>query len=528
MSVLFMNVQQVAEYSSIKDAGATNRRDDGDKFERHLDRKSEARHESRSSVDRTDNASRIDRSEDASESSESDSSVLYIQNAQGEAVKIPLSAEQLEHIANVERVSLVDPEILEQFGGLANFMEAVKSLIPGNPDISEVDIVYLPYQIEALGQEQLGSETFPHLIAVNLSPAELSALADRLGTGQIDGSTAAFINKVSAGELINVLFVSDSSQNSGAFSQEDIQSYLDDLSVNADETGLLQMFSEMSLSGREAMGIGKWFENQSVGDNLVTMRGLMSSDMSQDMQMGEGLGKGNAFGQMISQIASGKGNIQESMASFLASSKGADVQGGLAFGGGFNDALSADLLPMDADAQMFAISSTPVTSSSLQTAHAHGVLGGHQAGQTHQATQVMAMAIQKSAGDGGSQKLSVLLNPPELGRVQLDVEMGVDNKLKVSMIAEKEAGFMQLQKDSGMLEQILQNAGLDVNEGDIDLSFASDGFLFDHQNQEELAELYMNTPDSEGVEGAEEEVLETHVDLYQDPYSGAWHYNILV
>ncbi|MBL4588700.1 MAG: flagellar hook-length control protein FliK, partial [Alphaproteobacteria bacterium] len=142
--------------------------------------------------------------------------------------------------------------------------------------------------------------------------------------------------------------------------------------------------------------------------------------------------------------------------------------------------------------------------------------------------QLMAMAIQKSVGNGGNQKLSVLLNPPELGRVQLDVEMGADSKLKVSMIAEKEAGFMQLQKDSGMLEQILQNAGLDVNEGDIDLSFASDGFLFDHQNQEELAELYMNTSGSEAVEGAEEEALETHVDLYQDPYSGAWHYNSLV
>ena len=66
---------------------------------------------------------------------------------------------------------------MEQFGGLHAFLDALKSLLPGNPNVSEGDLVYLPYQIEALNGENLRPETFPHLIAVNLSPAELNVLS---------------------------------------------------------------------------------------------------------------------------------------------------------------------------------------------------------------------------------------------------------------------------------------------------------------------------------------------------------------
>ncbi len=484
MSVLFLNVQPSVDYSAVKDRPPIERKEPSDKFERLLETK---------------------KSKEIEESDES--SILYVQDEQGETIKIPLSVEQLDHISNLERVSLVDPEILDQFGGLAKFMEAVRSLIPGNPDISENDIVYLPYQIEALSEETIGSETFPHLIAVNLSPAELNALEYRLDGGQ---GVIGQVKTIDAGPLVNVLFLAESQYNN-------LSLYIKEegLDLSGESLSMLQILSGLSPQNN-LVGLN-------AGEGLARLRGLLSPDTRPEAMALEDSSvdqPNNVFGQTVSSLA------QHPSAKPVFAGKDADIQGTLFSleGGGETVVLGGDIILTP---QLSALSVIPLTDSALQTVHAHGVLGAHQAGQAHSATQIIAAVLQKSAGNGGTQKLSVLLNPPDLGRVMIDVEMDAHNKMKVTLTTEKESAYMLLHKETGLLEQTLQNAGLDIESADINLSFSENEFAFDHQNKEDLFEISVNRGDKEGTP-QEEDTLHAHMDLYQDPYSGAWHYNSVV
>lgn len=499
MSVLFLNAQPTAEFSGHTDRSRTEKRqnsheESNDKFNAHMKNTSDKTEKTSKSTDPAT-------ANDTVKTVENDNAgVLFIQNAQGQTVKLPLNAQQLEYASNLDRVALVDPEILEQFGGLASFMEAIQSLIPGNPELSEVDIVYLPYQIEALNQETVGSETFPHLIVANLSPVQLNALEE--------------IDSVPAGELINVLLTPSRTT--------------EPTKLTAPTTAELpheSMTSEIAQHLRELQEVANTDE---VAPEL-TLREIVGLAREQGRSPNGNMGLSSSQPSTISAAPQGG---QGSVNSAILSVKKAPLEGSMTFGQAIGALLNSDLIPLDLKDQLtdFATSIVSLNPAGSPTSTPHGIMGSHQAGKPHQAAQVLAASLQNAAGNGGNQKLSVLLNPPDLGRVMVDIEIDAQNKLKISMVTEKEAAYTLLQKDTGFLEQTLQEAGLDIDSGDIDLSFSGqESFMFEHENKDNIFDLYTSDPrNSENSENGNADIIETQVDIFRDPHIGHWQYNAVI
>jgi flagellar hook-length control protein FliK len=67
--------------------------------------------------------------------------------------------------------------------------------------------------------------------------------------------------------------------------------------------------------------------------------------------------------------------------------------------------------------------------------------------------------------DGRSQRFEVRLDPPELGRVDVRVEIGPDKKVRAVLAAHDSAALSDLVRGAKTLETALRQAGLDVADG---------------------------------------------------------------
>jgi flagellar hook-length control protein FliK len=123
---------------------------------------------------------------------------------------------------------------------------------------------------------------------------------------------------------------------------------------------------------------------------------------------------------------------------------------------------------------------------SLNGAHGLTVLSGlvtqtRQVGQAHPATQMVAVQLHKTAKNAqGESKLSLDLDPPELGRVEIQLRVKDDN-VKALVRVESTETYMMLQRDSYALERALQDAGLEVAKDGITFELAQQDSSFDSQ-----------------------------------------------
>jgi flagellar hook-length control protein FliK len=149
----------------------------------------------------------------------------------------------------------------------------------------------------------------------------------------------------------------------------------------------------------------------------------------------------------------------------------------------------------------------------------------------HPATQVLGHLILKGARSGEAQTLAVQLDPPELGKVRVQMKYEEGEPLKVHVVVEKADTLAMLQRDSHALQHALNEAG--IRTGDSSLSFD----LAQGQNEFQQA---LNQNGSGGNSGtsalggdavsasAEEDILETRMSVFTDPRTGLTHYNFLV
>ena len=89
----------------------------------------------------------------------------------------------------------------------------------------------------------------------------------------------------------------------------------------------------------------------------------------------------------------------------------------------------------------------------------------------------VAVQIAKVA-ENGLDRIRLQLRPAELGRVEVQMEVGQDGRLHALITADRPDTLQTLQRDARLLEQALQNAGFDLGSGD--LSFRQGG---DRQDQ---------------------------------------------
>lgn len=147
------------------------------------------------------------------------------------------------------------------------------------------------------------------------------------------------------------------------------------------------------------------------------------------------------------------------------------------------------------------------------------------AGQTHPATQMVAATIAKVAASGETKNLTIKLDPPDLGRVEIRMEFSRDKIAKVHLAVEKQETYLMLQRDAHVLDKTLQEIGMDADGGGLSLELAQDGNMFDGNGRGGENAGGGSSGDSGDAENIE--IIEASVDWYVDPETGLTRYDIL-
>lgn len=86
----------------------------------------------------------------------------------------------------------------------------------------------------------------------------------------------------------------------------------------------------------------------------------------------------------------------------------------------------------------------------------------------------MALQVQRAIQDG-NERLSIRLNPQELGRIDVQLEIGSEGKLRAKVMVENPQTLEMLRKDAGTLEKALQDAGLQTDQNSLTFSLQDNG-----------------------------------------------------
>ncbi len=92
---------------------------------------------------------------------------------------------------------------------------------------------------------------------------------------------------------------------------------------------------------------------------------------------------------------------------------------------------------------------------------------------TPQGAQTMAAQIAQRFNEG-SKVFDIRMDPPELGRVEVRLEVGKDNSVRAILAAERIETLAELQRSARELERALAEAGLNVGEDALTFSLTDD------------------------------------------------------
>lgn len=192
----------------------------------------------------------------------------------------------------------------------------------------------------------------------------------------------------------------------------------------------------------------------------------------------------------------------------------------------FASALADQIFPEGWDWSRFdSATGQPMTLNSPAMMATSLVNQASHASVPHPATQIIAATIAKSAATGENRNITIRLEPPELGRVEIRMEFGKDRALKTHIIVEKQETYLMLQRDAHILDKSLQDSGLDT-DGGTSFELAQDGNAFDDGRNNNQRGTSGGGDSETGTENAEE-IIEATMDWYVDPDTGAMRYDIL-
>lgn len=168
----------------------------------------------------------------------------------------------------------------------------------------------------------------------------------------------------------------------------------------------------------------------------------------------------------------------------------------------------------------------PSTQSLSMTTLTSPVTQNIAASQSHPAVQTVAAIINKAAKENTSQTISLRLDPPDLGKLEVQMKYKKGDPLKVHVVLEKADTAAMFQRDAHALEAALKEAGVQADSSSLSFEMAKDGNSFQgHMNRDEN-----RSPSSiaTGSEISENPVLETSIDIATDTRTGLTHYNLRV
>lgn len=164
------------------------------------------------------------------------------------------------------------------------------------------------------------------------------------------------------------------------------------------------------------------------------------------------------------------------------------------------------------------------------------VLNASSAASAHPSVQAVATMIERAASgsDKAKKELSVELDPPELGRLQIQLSIEKDGPMKVHLIAEKQDTYNLLQRDSHVLKSALDSAGIQMDGSSLTFDFANGDQSFnqmmsgsqDQQSRGQNETRFTITADG-GIQSANDlKITETTLDFTPDKVTGNIHYSI--
>lgn len=93
--------------------------------------------------------------------------------------------------------------------------------------------------------------------------------------------------------------------------------------------------------------------------------------------------------------------------------------------------------------------------------------------QASQAAHQISMAVSRMKQSDGGAKFTMRLDPPEMGRVRVRMQINNDGHTQLRVIADKPETAAMLQRDSGVLQRALQEQGLKISSRDMSVESGS-------------------------------------------------------
>ena len=138
---------------------------------------------------------------------------------------------------------------------------------------------------------------------------------------------------------------------------------------------------------------------------------------------------------------------------------------------------------------------------------------------------MLAIQIQKNAQNGQNKNFSIRLDPPDLGRVNVEMQFNEKGRaLKTILTIERPETHAMLQRDAHMLEKTLENMGLDTDAG-ISFELASDSHDFMGHNERGGGHDQGGSGASDVSRESSEDIIETSLMWMIDPETGHTSYD---
>lgn len=156
---------------------------------------------------------------------------------------------------------------------------------------------------------------------------------------------------------------------------------------------------------------------------------------------------------------------------------------------------------------------------------------------THPSVHAVATFIEKAAtgSEKAKQELSLQLDPPELGRMQVQLSIEKDGQMKVHLMAEKQETLALFQRDSHALKFALDSAGLQIDQSSLTFDLASGDQSFNQlMNGSNKDHQSRNGESGTGLQGAAQsddthipDIVETKMIFTPHSVTGNVHYSFL-
>ncbi len=348
-------------------------------------------------------------------------------------------------------------------------------------------------------QERLVNNGIPELIVSDLTPEQLEAL---------NNLSDEDLKKISAFDLValGIGLPATSAQSSKAF-----KDLLTKTIAPAKTSDGIDSIDAKKAAQLNSLEIGAGLDSSTEGDeNFDNVLRQLSSE--------------NTEGDADIDLSALRASSKDSPANFgdyLKAINAGRVQAGATL---INGSVPDSLVSFDPSAAANSFDSS-FTLGGLQNggqaAQIQALAKANIAQGANPVTGVIAATLTKAA-NGTTKDLTVQLNPPELGRVNVKIEVNKDKSLKAVLTIEKPETYLLLQKDQATLQQTLQSIGLSSG-GELSFQLGHDGAFDRHPDQNQKGNNFNSDRNSN------DQILEIDTGLrwFVDPQTGITRYNLL-